>query len=268
MRTCFRPALLAVVAAVVVLSASVASAHLALIDPPSRYGGDVLKDGPCGMAGGTRSTNILTVEPGATLLIRWDEYINHPGHYRIAFDDDGDDDFMDPPCLSNCDTRDMVIGVAPGDYTDPTVLADGIPDMAGGEYTFEVTLPDIECDNCTLQVIQIMTDKPPYTSGGNDIYYQCVDLVLSAGAGGDGGVVMMDGGTPDTGTGGGDTGTSGGDTGTGGGDTGTGGGDTGTGGGGDDGGGCSASGTPGGAAPLALIAMAAGLLGLRRRRRR
>ncbi|MCA9560948.1 MAG: hypothetical protein KC583_20510, partial [Myxococcales bacterium] len=41
-----------------------------------------------------------------------------------------------------------------------------------------VTLPDVECDNCTLQVIQVMFDKPPQTSPGNDLYYQCADLVL------------------------------------------------------------------------------------------
>ncbi len=93
----------------------------------------------------------------------------------------------------------MVIGVAPGDYTDPTVLLDGIADMAGGEYDIDVTLPDIECDNCTLQVIQVMTDKPPYVSGyvpeNNDIYYQCADLVLVAGGGPDGGAGGADGGT-------------------------------------------------------------------------
>jgi hypothetical protein len=44
-----------------------------------------------------------------------------------------------------------------------------------------VTLPDLVCDNCTLQVIQVMYDKPPYTTPGNDIYYQCADLVLRVG---------------------------------------------------------------------------------------
>jgi len=256
------------------LVASVAQAHLDLTSPTSRYGRRELKDPPCGTAGGARSTNVTTVEPGATIRVEWNEYTDHPGHYRIAFDDDGDDDFTDPPCLSDCDSRDMVIGIAPGDYTDATVLADGITDRSGGgDYSYEVTLPDIECDNCTLQVIQFMTDKPPFgAGGGRDIYYQCADFVLQAGAGGDGGVVVVDGGTgADTGTGGTDTGTGGTDTGTGGTDTGTGGTDTGTGGtdtgtGGGDDGGCSVAPASSGAAPLAAFALIFALLGWRRRR--
>lgn len=42
-------------------------------------------------------------------------------------------------------------------------------------------LPDVECDNCTLQAIQVMYDKPPYVTPGNDLYYQCADLVLRRG---------------------------------------------------------------------------------------
>lgn len=156
-----------------------AFAHLGLIDPPSRYGPDVLKTAPCGRRGGVRSGNVLTLAAGSTIEIRWDEYIDHPGHYRVAFDPDGDDDFRDPACVAHCDDpRDPM----PPEFetgTDPTVLLDSIPDMRGGEYSVTVTLPDIACDNCTLQVIQVMYDKRPYTIGGNDNYYQCVDLVLT-----------------------------------------------------------------------------------------
>lgn len=72
----------------------------------------------------------------------------------------------------------------------PTVMKDLIPDVqgsfpAGGRpYSFDITLPNIECSNCTLQVTQLMTDKPPYTTDAlsNDIYYQCADITLSANA--------------------------------------------------------------------------------------
>jgi hypothetical protein len=44
-----------------------------------------------------------------------------------------------------------------------------------------VTLPNIECANCTLQIIQVMNDLQfhfqPYPA--DDIYYACIDLVLS-----------------------------------------------------------------------------------------
>ncbi len=164
--------------AVAALMAAPAAAHLALLYPPSREGGDVLKIGPCGRAGSMRSANVTTLTAGATLDVMWDEYVDHPGHFRIAFDADGDDDFADPICLSGCDTRLPQFE----SYSTDSVLLDAIADTAGGAGHAQVTLPEVACDNCTLQVIQVMYDKPPYLSGGNDIYYQCADLVLQPAA--------------------------------------------------------------------------------------
>jgi len=163
-----------------------ASAHLDLTLPVSRYGPSVLKTGPCGVAGGERTNNVSYYEPGQTIEVRWDEYIDHPGHYRIAFDLDGDDDFVDPATMMEL-------------YSNDAVLLDGIADKGPGEreHTATVTLPDVACDNCTLQVIQVMYDKPPYTIPGNDIYYQCADLVLRVGEAPDAGIEpgVVDGGT-------------------------------------------------------------------------
>lgn len=154
--------------------ASPAAAHLALRHPRSRYGDTVLKVGPCGVAGGARSDNVTVLEPGAAIDVGWDEYVDHPGHFRIAFDADGDDDFVDPTCSSGCDSRSPAIEL----YSNAAVLLDGIADTAGGLGSARVVLPDVECSNCTLQVIQVMYDKPPYVLPGDDIYYQCADLVL------------------------------------------------------------------------------------------
>ena len=154
----------------VVASAAPAAAHVQLKAPLQRSAD--LKYGPCGLRNGTRTENVCTLRPGATILVVWDETIEHPGHFRISFDDDGHDDFVDP-----ADFDDM--------YSDPSVLLDGIADrqVQQGDRTYrqEVTLPDLECDNCTLQLIQVMTDKAPY-GDGNDLYYQCADLVLSSSA--------------------------------------------------------------------------------------
>jgi len=43
----------------------------------------------------------------------------------------------------------------------------------------------VECDNCTLQIIQVMTEaeKAPYepsADDADDLYYQCIDLRLQA----------------------------------------------------------------------------------------
>lgn len=157
---------------------SPAFAHLYISSPTPRYGMRDIKDGPCGIDGGERSDNINYYRSGETITIVFDEYVGHPGHYRVAFDDDGDD-FEDPICLENCDDSRMGDPVWAADSTG-MVLMDLIEDRPGTEtYTLEVTLPDIECDNCTLQVIQVMYDKFPYTIGGNDNYYNCVDLVLT-----------------------------------------------------------------------------------------
>jgi hypothetical protein len=156
--------------AVVALSPLEARAHLGLDVPTSRYGPDVLKTGPCGSGDGERTGNVTYYAPGETIEVFWDEYVDHPGHYRIAFDDDGVDDFVDPATMMEL-------------YSNDTVLLDGIEDKGPGErgYMATVTLPDVTCENCTLQVIQVMYDKPPYTTPGNDIYYQCADLVLRGG---------------------------------------------------------------------------------------
>jgi hypothetical protein len=158
---------LALFAVLAAISPAEARAHLGLDMPASRYGPDTLKTGPCGVTGGERTTNVTYYEPGETIEVRWDEYVDHPGHYRIAFDDDGDDDFVDPATMMEL-------------YSNDAVLLDGIADKGRGEgeYVATVTLPELSCDNCTLQVIQVMYDKPPYSTPGNDIYYQCADLVL------------------------------------------------------------------------------------------
>ena len=153
-----------------------ASAHLALEAPVSRYGANALKQPPCGMADGGRTANVSTFRAGETISVVWDEYIDHPGHFRIAFDPDGDDDFVDPICLSGCETRNPVVEM----YSNDAVLLDDIEDASGGSYSVTVTLPNMTCSNCTLQVIQVMYDKPPYTIPGNEMYYQCADLVLVA----------------------------------------------------------------------------------------
>src|SRR5882724_8575981 len=147
---------------VVAAAGAPAAAHIKLDSPTPRT--NELKAGPCGAAGSTRGTNISTFLPGQTITVEWDETVDHPGHYRISFDASGADAFPDP---------------AQPDDGFSTTLVDQIADKTGGHYTQDVTLPDMECDNCTLQLVQVMTVSVPY----NSFYFQCADLVLSADAG-------------------------------------------------------------------------------------
>lgn len=141
-------------------AASPAHAHIAMTSPTPRTAEQ--KEGPCGLAGGSRGETVAVFEPGETIVVRWTETVNHTSHYRIAFDSDGDDDLVPP-----ADRDDL--------YNSPAVLVDGIADAVGGSYEQEVTLPDVECERCTLQLIQMM-----YGSGN---YFQCADIALRRGEG-------------------------------------------------------------------------------------
>lgn len=164
----------ATLALAALLLPSFAHAHIALVSPAPRYAD--LKAGPCGK--GTqdaRTGNVTKFKPGATITVTWKETIGHPGHYRIAFDPNGTGLFKDPTSFTD-------VAMTPG------VLVNNITDKTGTQtYTQQVTLPNVECTNCTLQVIQVMTDKAPY-GDGNDLYYQCADIVLAQDALDDAGV--------------------------------------------------------------------------------
>jgi hypothetical protein len=174
--------------AMAVISAA-AEAHIRLDLPKGRYLNDPQqntkqKQGPCGVTNDMRTTKadlITTFEPGEMITVEWNETVNHPGHFRIAFSEKGQ--------------------VFPAPTLDPMpvsaqILADDIPDnKSGGAFSHTVTLPNVSCDTCTLQLIQVMSDSGTY-------YFQCADLILKAsGSGGAGGTAGA-GGTSGGGKGG------------------------------------------------------------------
>jgi uncharacterized protein (TIGR03382 family) len=176
-----------VIAAALTAIPGIAAAHITLMDPPPRT--TMEKNRHCGDPAAPRKTPKVYA-PGATIMVKWLETIDHPGHFRISFDNDGNDFFVPPNATAT------TVGM------DPTVMIDLIADVQGNfpiqgrMYMKAVTLPNIECTNCTLQVIQLMTDKPPYTTAtsSDDIYYQCADIQLSNTA-----PPMVDAGVPPSG---------------------------------------------------------------------
>jgi MYXO-CTERM domain-containing protein len=279
-----------------------ASAHVDLIDPAPRWLGSAhgndLKQAPCGQATNMRTATVKTYTPGQMVDIKIEEYVDHPGYYAVSFDDDGDNDFPYP--RANSDDVDPA--------TDAPMTAMPVGDKVLGYYfdkdmncadqpmsqcTIKVKIPNVNCDNCTLQVVQFMYDKTG-DNNPNEHYYQCADIKIegplqpgggaggggaggggtggaaagSGGAGGSGGAV---GGTPTGGTptgGAAGTPTAGGAPGTAG--TGTAGTSTPPAGGGTtDDGGCSvaSSASQRGTALAALVGLAAAL-GFAARRRR
>ena len=163
-------------ALVLILVATPAAAHIALKSPAPRSVDQ--KAGPCGVAGSTRGSNVTAYAPGETITVEWDETVDHPGHFRISFDDDGND-FTNP--MRSTDAF-------------PQTLVEPIADKTGGHYTQQVTLPTTPCTNCTLQLMQVMTTTEPY----NSFYWQCADITIGDGTtpppGDDGGCSV--GGSP------------------------------------------------------------------------
>lgn len=164
------------------LLSSTASAHIHMTSPKSRTDnptGDQ-KVRPCGNATYDRAMHldrVTTFQPGATITMTWDETINHPGYFRISFQPDGTNFRIPDPGAGGGFPTENLTGMTDA-ATGSLILADQIPD---GTLSRSITLPNMECANCTLQFIQVMTDKPPYTTdaASNDIYFNCADIVLS-----------------------------------------------------------------------------------------
>jgi hypothetical protein len=143
------------------LCAATASAwgHANLISPAPRDL-EAHKTGPCGPT--TRSATPTELVAGETLIVGFTETIEHPGYYRIAF--------------------------APAAETgfDENVLLDDIPDIQGGAmphmYMSEVVVPDQPCEDCTIQLIQYMTETNPPS-----LYFSCADVIIRAAPGDDAG---------------------------------------------------------------------------------
>lgn len=115
-----------------------------------RSNADDIKSGPCGNLPRSDSPAVFTA--GETITVEFESTIYHQGHFRIAFSPGNDQGF------------------------DDHVLADNIPDYSGQHYrSYEITLPEDPCTDCTLQLIQVMMDRTPPTN-----YYACADIQLVA----------------------------------------------------------------------------------------
>lgn len=172
-------------AAALFLTASTVFAHIDLLSPTSRYvvnranGGGGSKSCPCGGPENVidpnricdvpaaqshdpnRSTKVTPFEAGSTITVRMEEYVNHSGRFRVAFDPDG------------------------ADMTDfnSNILLDVADDKGTQVYEFQVKLPNMTCENCTLQVIQDMngnTTTPVQDPAPDSTYYTCADIRLVA----------------------------------------------------------------------------------------
>lgn len=170
----------AAAALVASLVPSRAAAHIELVEPSPRYTLPSNKSCPCGdgdsnrrcmvtaeeSSDPNRSTNVQTFTAGSTIKVVVSEYIDHAGRIRVAFDPDGADlaDF-------NANILEDV-----SDPAEPGLSMDN-PRI----WELDVTLPDMTCENCTLQIIQAMhgdTENAVLDPAPLSTYYTCADIRL------------------------------------------------------------------------------------------
>jgi len=190
-----------------------ASAHFNLEAPPPNT---TTTDGgmgspPCGV--GTASGVITPAQGGHAITVKINEYVAHTGFYRIAL-------ALNSPSELPLDNvvKDSSGNILPpsgmpkgtsasAEFEDPPVfpvLQDHLFQHNGtGAQTFQmdIVLPNVNCDKCTLQVLEFMAGhgfNPPGAGdtgpGGGYFYRHCADLKITAdpglpmmGAGGAGG---------------------------------------------------------------------------------
>jgi hypothetical protein len=185
--------LVALSAGAVVLGMPAAvSAHFILEQPKGWIEENVLGDpqklGPCGGTtanAGTPTGAVTPVAGGELLHIKVKETIYHPGHFRVAL---AVMDRKELPADPEDVTRDGPRGpVSVSGKIDPNpkppVLVDGIWEhhqrQAGQEFETDVKIPNINCDHCSLQVIQFM-EEHGVNPDGRFTYHHCADLKVTA----------------------------------------------------------------------------------------
>ena len=197
------PLLFALAVALVMLPVGT-DAHFKLLEPTSWIVmndlGDPQKIGPCGGNPDRDNADILTgvvteVTGGSKLHLKIQETIFHSGHYRVALAVNSRRELpADPTAVEKYTERGLysVWGVIQSPPQIP-ILADGLfrhypegdqrasfrPETPMDPWEADISIPNINCEKCTLQVIQFMADHV-YNRHGGYSYHQCADLKITA----------------------------------------------------------------------------------------
>jgi hypothetical protein len=147
-----------------------------LIWPTPRSNDSSIKTGPCGTYGPNTGPRTELVA-GSRIEVQFGETINHSGWFKISF-----------------------AQVADQNYTiveDQIPHSDAPPQPSFAQprmYRHTITVPNVPCERCGLQLIQVMTDRNPPTN-----YYSCADIRIVAAPAPDAGVPPIDAGRIDAG---------------------------------------------------------------------
>jgi len=190
MKTVFWRASLALLG--VVALPAMSQAHFRLLAPASWIEesnlGDPQKGGPCGGTNadyGKPTYAVTNVKGGTALHIKVQETIYHPGHYRVALAVNSPNELpVDPKPVEMRNERGAMMSVS-AEVMNPVaapVLLDGLwthQTRTADAFEADVTIPNINCKACTLQVIQFM-EQHPQNNPGNYTYHHCAVLHVTA----------------------------------------------------------------------------------------
>jgi len=175
------------------LAAAPASAHFILVAPDAwvevNVLGDPQKAAPCGTSDinkGTPTGKVTAMTGGENLHIKIKETIYHPGYYRVALSVlDRSELPADPEATTRESPRGPISVSAKIDPKPrPPVLADGLFEhrerpAPGSFFETDIKLPNITCENCTVQILQFM-EEHGLNKEGDFSYHHCADLKITA----------------------------------------------------------------------------------------
>jgi hypothetical protein len=164
-------------------------AHFKLLEPASWIveddKGDPQKVAPCGGTSadpGTPTKAVTNVTGGQKLKLVIEETVYHPGHYRVALSRKRNLLPADPVVTTKDTERgprsDSAVIVA---NPQPPLILDGLwphREKPTTNWQTEITVPNITCEGCQLQVIQFMAEHPGTREGGFS-YHHCAVLNIT-----------------------------------------------------------------------------------------
>ena len=168
-----------------------ASGHFKLLEPASwiteNQLGDPQKLGPCGGTSadaGTPTNAVTSVQGGQKLHIKLMETVFHPGHYRIALAVNSRAELPADPEVTTRDTDKCPRSVSAKIDAAPKVpvLLDGLwqhTAKATEPFGTDVTIPNISCPACILQIVEFMAEHGLNPDGGYT-YHHCAVLKITA----------------------------------------------------------------------------------------
>jgi hypothetical protein len=187
------------VAAVVASLAGTAHAHFVLVAPAASLVqnrlGDPQKIAPCGGVSanpgrgtpanpGVASGAVTNVKGGTDLPLMVQETIYHPGHYRVALARTMQQ-LPPDPVVTTAQTEKGTRSQSAVIQNPPVapILLDGIfahAERPTQNFEAEIPIPNIDCKDCVLQVIEFMADHPGIAVDGGHSYHHCAVLNITA----------------------------------------------------------------------------------------